>query len=133
MRAQANAEEMLYQPRAWLYVRAGEYAPAMSRLRGAAHRAGYALMGQSWDMPRRVIKQYPGRKALLRAVRKGLVEDVFITQLSQLSEKRGKLRHILLLLQRKGVRIHTIEIDLRYDLYRHGLDNILAGEAHSHA
>ena len=34
--------------------------------------------------------------------------------------------------QRKGVRIHTTEIDLRYDLYRHGLDNVLAGGFYTH-
>lgn len=133
MKTQANAEGMLYHPRAWLYVRAAERAPAMSPLRRAAHCAGYTLVGQSWDTPRRLIKRYPGRKALLRAVRKELVDDVFIIRLSQLSEKRGQLRRILLLLQRKGVRIHTTETDLRQDLRRHRLDNILAGEAHPHA
>lgn len=54
-------------------------------------------------------------------------DDVFITRLSQLSRKRDRLRRILLLFQRKGVCIHTTEIDLRYDLYRHGLDNVLVG------
>lgn len=133
MKTQANAEELLYHPRAWLYVWAVEGAPAMFLLRRAAHCAGYALVGQSWDTPRRLIKRYPGRKALMRAVRRGLVDDVFIIRLSQLSEKRGQLRRILLLLQRKGVRIHTTETDLRQDLRRHRLDNILAGEAHPHA
>ena len=55
-----------------------------------------------------------------------LIDNVFIARLSQLSRKRGRLRRILLLFQRKGVRVHTTEIDLRYDLYRHNLDNVLA-------
>ena len=72
----------------------------------------------------------PGRRALLRAVRNGQIDDVFVTRLSQLSSKRSRLRRILALFQRKGVRIHTTEIDLRYDLYRHNLENVLAGGNH---
>ena len=75
----------------------------------------------------------PRRAALLRAVRKGLVDDVFVTRLSQLSRKRSRLRRILVRFQRKGVCVHTTEIDLRYDLYRHGLDNVLTGGCGFHA
>ena len=121
------SEKTLYHPRAWVYVRATEYGPALSALCAAAQCAGYALVGQSYDLPQRSLGRHPGRNALLRAVRKGLLDDVFITRLSQLSRKRGRLRRILLLFQRKGVRIHTTEIDLQYDLYRHGLDNVLTG------
>ena len=121
------SEKTLYHPRAWVYVRATEYGPALSELCESAQCAGYALTGQSYDLPQRFLGRHAGRTALLRAVRKGLLDDVFITRLSQLSRKRGRLRRILLLFQRKGVRIHTTEIDLRYDLYRHGLDNVLAG------
>ena len=85
------------------------------------------MVGQSCDTPRRSLICRPGRRALLRAVRNGQIDDVFVTRLSQLSRKRSRLRRILLLLQRKGVCIHTTEIDLRYDLYRHGLDNVLVG------
>lgn len=122
-----TSEKTLYHPRAWVYVRAAEYGPALSTLRESAHSAGYALVGQSHDLPQRLFKRHSGRNALLRAVRKGLLDDVFIPRLSQLSRKRGRLRRILLLFQRKGVRVHTTEIDLRYDLYRHGLDNVLVG------
>lgn len=80
---------------------------------------------ESSDARQRLAVRYPGRAALLRAVRKGLVDDVFVTRLSQLSRKRSRLRRILVRLQRKGVCVHTTEIDLRYDLYRHGLDSAL--------
>ena len=122
-----TSEKTLYHPRAWVYIRAAEYGPALSELCESAQCAGYALVGQSYDLPQRFFERHSGRNALLRAVRKGLIDDVFITRLSQLSRKRGRLRRILLLFQRKGVRIHTTEIDLRYDLYRHNLDNVLAG------
>lgn len=72
-----------------------------------------------------VVPRHPGRAGLLRAVRRGQVDDVFVTRLSQLSRKAGRLRCILRLLHRKRVRLHTTESDLRYDLYRHGLDSIL--------
>ena len=124
---QKTLEKTLYHPRAWVYVRAAEYGPALSELCASARCAGYVLAGQSYDLPQRLLGRHSGRNALLRAVRKGLIDDVFITRLSQLSRKRGRLRRILLRFQRKGVRIHTNEIDLRYDLYRHGLDNVLVG------
>ena len=124
---QKTLEKTLYHPRAWVYARATEYGPALSALCESAHSAGYALVGQSHDLPQRFYRRHSGRNALLHAVRKELLDDVFITRLSQLSRKRDRLRRILLLFQRKGVCIHTTEIDLRYDLYRHGLDNVLVG------
>ncbi|MBM6716175.1 hypothetical protein H6B15_05835 [Gemmiger formicilis] len=129
---QKTLEKTLYHPRAWVYVRAAEYGPALSELCASARCAGYVLAGQSYDLPQRLLGRHSGRNALLRAVRKGLIDDVFITRLSQLSRKRGRLRRILLRFQRKGVRIHTNEIDLRYDLYRHGLDNVLVGGFSTH-
>ena len=122
---QKTLEKTLYHPRAWVYARATKYGPALSALCESAHSAGYVLVGQSHDLPQRFYRRHSGRNALLHAVRKELLDDVFITRLSQLSRKRDRLRRILLLFQRKGVCIHTTEIDLRYDLYRHGLDNVL--------
>ena len=120
----------LYYPRAWAYARESKDTPALPQrladLCAAARLEGYCLVGKSCDFTRRSIIRRPGRRALLRAVRTGQVDDVFVTRLSQLSRKRSRLRRILLLFQRKGVRIHTTEIDLRYDLYRHNLDNVLA-------
>ena len=124
---QKTLEKTLYHPRAWVYARATEYGPALSALCESAHSAGYVLVGQSHDLPQRFYRRHSGRNALLHAVRKELLDDVFITRLSQLSRKRDRLRRILLPFQRKGVCIHTTEIDLRYDLYRHGLDNVLVG------
>ena len=129
---QKTLEKTLYHPRAWVYARATEYGPALSALCESAHSAGYVLVGQSHDLPQRFYRRHSGRNALLRAVRRGLVDDVFVTRLSQLSRKRGRLRRILLLFQRKSVRVHTTEIDLRYDLYRHGLDNVLIGGFSTH-
>ena len=120
----------LYYPRAWAYARESKASPALPQqladLCAAARLEGYCMVGQSCDTPRRSLICRPGRRALLRAVRNGQIDDVFVTRLSQLSRKRSRLRRILLLFQRKGVRIHTTEIDLRYDLYRHNLDNVLA-------
>ena len=129
---QKTLEKTLYHPRAWVYARATEYGPALSALCESAHSAGYVLVGQSHDLPQRFYRRHSGRNALLHAVRKELLDDVFITRLSQLSRKRDRLRRILLLFQRKGVCIHTTEIDLRYDLYRHGLDNVLVGGFSTH-
>ena len=119
----AGSPTDLYYPRAWAYAREAKDTPALPQqladLCASARLEGYCLVGQSCDSSR------PGRGALLHAVRNGQVDDVFVVRLSQLSSKRNRLRHILALFQRKNVRIHTTEIDLRYDLYWHGLDGVL--------
>ncbi|MGN0652119.1 MAG: recombinase family protein [Gemmiger sp.] len=127
---QTTPAKTLFYPRAWAYARETKHGHALAQLCESARCAGYDLVGQSWDTSQRLFRRHLGRAALLRAVSKGLVDDVFVTRLSQLSRKRGRLRRILLLFQRKGVRVHTTEIELRYDLYRHGLDNALAGGTH---
>ena len=127
---QTTSAKALVYPRAWAYARDTKHGHTLAQLCESARCAGYDLVGQSWEMPQRLFRRHSGRAALLRAVRKGLVDDVFVTRLSQLSRKRGRLRRILLLFQFRGVRVHTTEVELRYDLYRHGLDNVLAGGAH---
>lgn len=126
----------LYYPRAWAYTQESKATPTLPQqladLCAAARLEGYCLVGQSYDLARCYTICRPGRRALLCAVRNGQVDDVFVTRLSQLSRKRGRLRHILALFQRKGVRVHTTEIDLRCDLYRHNLENVLAGGACTH-
>ena len=125
----STSKEILHHPRAWAYARGIGGSPALHErfdaLRQSALREGYEIVGQSSDARQRFAVRHPGRAALLRAVRKGLVDDVFVTRLSQFSRKRSRLRRILVQLQRKGVCVHTTEIDLRYDLYRHGLDSVL--------
>lgn len=125
----STSKEILHHPRAWAYARGIGGSPALHErfdaLRQSALREGYEIVGQSSDARQRFAVWHPGRAALLRAVRKGLVDDVFVTRLSQFSRKRSRLRRILVQLQRKGVCVHTTEIDLRYDLYRHGLDGVL--------
>ena len=125
----STAKEVLHHPRAWVYARGVSGSPALHERFDALRRStllgGYEIVGQSSDTRQRIAVRHPGRAALLRAVRKGLVDDVFVTRLSQFSRKRSRLRRILVLRQRKGVCVHTTEIDLRYDLYRHGLDSVL--------
>ena len=99
----STAKEVLHHPRAWVYARGVSGSPALHErfdaLRRSALREGYEIVGQSSDARQRLAVRYPGRAALLR--------------------------RILVRLQRKGVCVHTTEIDLRYDLYRHGLDSAL--------
>ena len=68
-----TSEKTLYHPRAWVYVRAAEYGPALTELCESAQCAGYALVGQSYDLPQRFFGRHSGRNALLRTVRKGLL------------------------------------------------------------
>ena len=94
----STAKEVLHHPRAWVYARGVSGSPALHErfdaLRRSALREGYEIVGQSSDARQRLAVRYPGRAALLRAVRKGLVDDVFVTRLSQLSRKRSRLRRM---------------------------------------
>ena len=83
---QKTLEKTLYHPRAWVYARATEYGPALSALCESAHSAGYVLVGQSHDLPQRFYRRHSGRNALLHAVRKELLDDVFITRLPSYPE-----------------------------------------------
>ena len=122
-------EIALYHPRAWVYARGDSGSPVLQdrldELGRIAQMQGYEIVGQSSDARHRLLPRHPGRAGLLRAARRGQVDDVFVTRLSQLSRKAGRLRCILRLLHRKRVRLHTTESDLRYDLYRYGLDSML--------
>ena len=77
----STAKEVLHHPRAWVYARGVSGSPALHErfdaLRRSALREGYEIVGQSSDARQRLAVRYPGRAALLRAVRKGLVDDVF--------------------------------------------------------
>ena len=116
----------LYYPRAWAYARESKASPALPQqladLCAAARLEGYCLVGQSCDSTRRSRIRRPGRRALLRAVRNDQIDDVFMSRASPSSPANAAgCAAFWLLFQRKGVRVHTTEIDLRYDLYRHGL------------
>ena len=87
----STAKEVLHHPRAWVYARGVSGSPALHERFDALRRStllgGYEIVGQSSDARQQIAVWHPGRAALLRAVRKGLVDDVFVTRLSQLFQK----------------------------------------------
>ena len=121
----STAKEVLHHPRAWVYARGVSGSPALHERFDALRRSS------SWEGTRSSAKaaMHGSRlpcgiraAALLRAVRKGLVDDVFVPRLSQFSGKVGLAAAVF---HKRGVCVHTTEIELRYDLYRHGLDSAL--------
>ena len=62
---------------------------------------------------------------MLRAVRARLVDVVVVPRLSRLAVHRQWLGWMLWMFHKHGVTVVTIECELRYDLYRHGLDGVL--------
>ena len=126
----STAKEVLHHPPGLVYARGVSGSPALHErfdvLRRSTLLEGHEIVGQSSDARQRFAVWHPGRAALLRAVRKGLVDDVFVTRLSQLSRKRSRAApHFGAAPAQKAFCVHTTEIDLRYDLYRHGLDGVL--------
>lgn len=130
----------LFHPRAWLYYvhgsNPGVWHRQQCKLMAQARDAGYEVVGCTGDPHqgtwlRRLHR--PGLSAMRRAVRKGLVDVVVITRLSQLANNKRALRRILRFLARYKVGIHTTDCQLGYDLYRHGLDNVINGGAYTHA
>ena len=62
---------------------------------------------------------------MIRAVRERLVDVVVVPGLSRLAVHRQWLGWLLRMFRKHGVTVVTIECELRYDLYRHGLDGVL--------
>lgn len=122
----------LYYPRVWLYARTGSGHRSvaehqLAELRDWAARSGYRVVGQSCECARDNAFWRPGLFATLKAVRRGEVDAVAVTRLSRLGHRKRTLSRILRILQKRDVMIYTCERQLRYDLYIHGLDRMLAG------
>ena len=61
----------------------------------------------------------------LNALRARLVDVVVVPRLSRLAVHRQWLGWMLRMFHKHDVTVATIECELRYDLYRHGLDGVL--------
>ena len=127
-------EQRLFYPRAWLYYRCSAdpqvWYACQCGLIARAKEEGYDVVGCTGDTYATKFNRLrhmwkPGLCAMQKAVRKGQVDVVIVGRLSQISQKRSRLRRMLTFFQRHGVCVHTTEINFRYDLYRHGLDGIL--------
>ena len=125
-------EDVLFFPRVWLYARTGSghrsvAEQQLKELREWATCNGYCVVGQSCECAKANSFWRPGLFSMLRAVRRGDVDTVAVTRLSRFAVHNSKLCHILSVLQKNGVVIHTCNCQLKYDLYLHGLDRVLVG------
>lgn len=125
-------EDVLFFPRVWLYARTGSghrtvAERQLAELREWATCNGYSIVGQSCECAKANSFWRPGLFSMLRAVRRGDVDTVAVTRLSRFAVHKSKLCHILSVLQKNGVVIHTCNCQLKYDLYLHGLDRVLVG------
>lgn len=134
IRSDGDCNDPLFHPRAWLYYTHGTNPGVWHRqqceLMAQARDAGYEVVGCTGDVkPKQGVWYHrlskPGLSAMRRAVRKGQVDVVIVTRLSQLSGRKHKLVKLLRFLRRHDVTVHTTECHLGYDLYRHGLDGLL--------
>ena len=131
----SGCNRSLFHPRAWLYYihssNPGTWHQQQSDLIAIARDAGYEIVGCTGDLPHKQGVWFrhlrkPGLAGMRRAVRKGQVDVVIVTRLSQLSNHKRKLKKLLLFLRRHDVAVHTMECQLGYDLYRHGLDGLFS-------
>lgn len=118
-------------PRGWLYARAGSghcsvAEHQLAELRDWAVRSGYRVVGQSCERAQDNAFWRPGLFAMLKAVRRGEVDDVAVTRLSRFACKRSKFCKILAELQANDVMLITTDVSLRYQLYLYGPDRVIA-------
>ena len=121
-------DRALFYPRAWVYVRSRDrHRLAEQKLNSlqAAQQQGLEIVGTSEDRCGRHSIWRPGLFAMIRAVRARLVDVVVVPRLSRLAVHRQWLCWLLRMFRKHGVTVVTIECELRYDLYRHGLDGVL--------
>ena len=121
-------DRALFYPRAWVYVRSRDrHRLAEQKLNAlqSAQQQGLEIVGASEDRCGRHSIWRPGLLALLRAVRARLVDVVVVPRLSRLAVHRQWLGWLLRMFHKHGVTVVTTECELRYDLYRHGLDGVL--------
>lgn len=128
MELHQEKERALFYPRAWVYVRSrNRYRLAEQKLEALqdAQRQGLEVIGTSQDMCSRHCIWRPGLFVLIWAVRSRRVDVVVVPRLSQLAVHRQWLGWLLRIFQKHDVTVTTTESELRYDLYRHGLDGVL--------
>ena len=121
-------DRTLFYPRAWIYVRSRDrrrLAEQKLNTLQAVQQQGLEVVGTSEDMCSRYSPWRPGLFTMLRAVRAHLVDVVVVPRLSRLAVHRQWLGGLLRMFHKHGVTVVTIECELRYDLYRHGLDDVL--------
>lgn len=128
MELHQEKERALFYPRAWVYVRSrNRYRLEEQKLNAlqTAQQQGLEIVGTSEDRCGRDGIWRPGLLTLLRAVRARLVDVVVVPRLSQLAVHRQWLGWLLRMFQKHDITVTTTESELRYDLYRHGLDSVL--------
>lgn len=121
-------DRALFYPRAWIYVRSRDrqrLAEQKLNTLQAAQQQGLEVVGTSEDVCGRHSLWRPGLFALVRAVCARFVDVVVVPRLSRLAVHRQWLGWLLRLFHEHGVAVITTECELRYDLYRHGLDGVL--------
>lgn len=125
-------QHALFFSRVWLCARTGSghrsaVEQQLAELREWADCNGYCVVGQSCECAKANSFWRPGLFSVRRAVRRGDVDTVAVARLSRFAVHKSKLCHILNVLQKNGVVIHTCNCQLKYDLYLHGLDRVLVG------
>lgn len=128
MKVHQEKERTLFYPRAWVYVRSRDrHRLAEQKLEALreAQQQGLEVIGTSEDLCGRHSLWRPGLFALIRAVHARRIDVVVVPRLSQLAVHRQWLGWLLRIFQKHDVTVTTTESELRYDLYRHGLDGVL--------
>lgn len=119
---------MLFYPRAWVYTRPQDRHQLVGQkwnALGTARQYGFEVVGASEDLYGAHRIWRPGLMALLCAVHARSVDVVVVPQLSALTCNRQCLGWILRMFHKHRVSVITTGCDLRNDLYRHRLVDVL--------
>lgn len=121
-------DKALFYPRAWVYVRSRDRHRLAGQKRnalGAAWKYGFEVVVASEDLYGAHRIWRPGLMALLWAVHARSVDVVVVPQLSALTCNRQCLGRILRMFHKHRVSVITTGSDLRNDLYRHRMVDVL--------
>lgn len=104
------------RPRAWVYARIpGDYVGTMDSIKVCAlqaHADGCTVVGSSTDEHGGWLLR-PGYREMLRHIRKGEIDTVYICRMRQVSGKERHLYSFFKRLMQRGVQVTATEYSLR--------------------
>ena len=105
------------KPLVWVYARIpGDYVGTMNSIRVCTLQAqadGCDVIGSSTDTHRGWLLR-PGYKAMMRHVRKGEIDSIYICRMRQISSSERHLMSFFRQLMKHGVKIFSTEYNIEY-------------------
>lgn len=117
----------------WLYARQRSCPMELQRQANALYRLaaerGQTVVGISADREDAPLFRRPGLREVFRQVRRGRIQAVLVTRLTNISHDDRLLLRLLKTMQVHRVKLEAGHTQLAYELHVHGLDRPLCRRA----